>query len=152
MPDNPYAATDSESSTVQHTPRTVWGTLSRAQDILGERFVAICTIVIGVWVPLELASSYYSYHIATEETETVPLLLDQIFEMLAGTFVSGVIIHLSYATLMRTPLSLGQAMFNALKTWPLLIANRILLGIVLTIGFVLFLIPGLYLIDRKSVV
>lgn len=151
-PDNPYAATDSEALGVPHTPLTVGGTLSAAGGILTERFGAISLVILAFWLPAELISSYATYELIDEETGRLPLLLDQVFELLVGTFVAGTIIGLSSSSLLKQPISLINAMGRALMTWPLLIANRILFSIVCSLGFILLIIPGFYLMIRLTLV
>lgn len=150
--ENPYAATDVHLEMPVHTPLTVLGTVSRAITILTERFVALSLIVLGFWLPAELASSYMTYQMPEDESSSAPLLLDQVFEILIGTFVSAAVIHISYGALNKRHISMGAALLGALKSWPLLIANRILTGILVTLGFVLLIIPGFYLMIRTMLV
>lgn len=152
LPDNPYAASETASVAVPHTPLTVGGTLSAALNVLTERFGAICLIILALWLPAELISSYATYELIDEDAGSLPLLLDQVFELLVGSFVAGTIIHLSSSSLLREPIPVTSAMGRALMIWPLLIANRILFSIVCSLGFILLIIPGLYLMIRLTLV
>jgi hypothetical protein len=150
--DNPYSAPDLDPIAEAHVPLTINGTLRVALGIYSEHFWAIAAVVLVLWLPVELFTSFLAYEVLPEEYFALGLLSNSIAEILVGTLASGTVSFLAFGSLRSEPITFAQAAWKTLVFWPLLILNHAIFELVITAGCLALVIPGLYAVIRMSLV
>lgn len=113
-----------------------------------ENFVVIATTVLVIWAPAEFLLSYLDYHVIPEDNDRVTRLLNQVSEIVPGLIASAAIISAGLiATNHETP-RFGQLIAKGMVAWPRITATRIITGLAIFVGFLLLIVPGIYLTIR----
>jgi hypothetical protein len=147
---NPYAAPQGS----QHIPEpraipmNVREILVAGTSLFVNYFPTWAMLSLVVWVPLELATSYFAYFVLDAEDVLGTLRMDILFEAIFGIIVVGGITQLGYDAWRGEPISWTRGLAAGLASWPRLFSTRLIGGIVTALGLVLFIIPGLYVAVR----
>ncbi len=72
--------------------------------------------------------------------------------VIVASFYASVAIYNAHASSLGKPLTLGGALREGLLSWPWLLGARLALAASLGIGFILLILPGIYLLIRLSLV
>ncbi len=151
MSDNPYAASaDFDGYTVDDSPRMpgVVEILGNAFQILTSRFALFSMIILTVWLPGNLFINYLIYHSDASDGLMVraPMMIEGIFgPIYIGALVFAVAQHLRG----NTP-TYSDAIGRGFAVWGQLFAARFVAGLLVTLGLILLIIPGVILAVRYA--
>jgi len=127
-------------------------TLLEAWQIYRTRFLLIAAVVIVVWLPCELINSYAGAFIFPPDDFVKSYKLGQFFANFVGIIATAAVTFIAMTSRMGQTASFGSAMEAGLRAWGRLWWARLLSGLVILIGLVLLVVPGIYLMTRLAFV
>jgi hypothetical protein len=147
---NPYASpqVDQHGSQPRAIPTAVGEILSAGTTLYVNHFWTWVAMVVVVWGPLELAGSYLEYFVIDAEDVGRTFQMNALFEGIFGIVVAGGVIQMGSDAWRGEPISWTRGLAQGLAAWPRLFTTRLVGGIVLILGIVLFIVPGLYVAVR----
>lgn len=123
---------------------------AEAAVLLARHFVLFASIVLTVWLPGNLLINYLDFYVLNEEdiSRTFKLygLIDSLLSPVAA---AAVIASLSRIKLGR-PAPYAEVMGVALRKWAPLFWARIVADILVFLGFVALIVPGIMLLVRYA--
>jgi hypothetical protein len=147
---NPYASPDGEQFVAE--PRTIPATVGEIVGAGTSLYVnhlgTWAAMSLAVWVPLELAASYLEYFVIDPDDVARAFQMNALFEGIFGIIVVGGVIQLGSEAWRHEPITWTRGLMAGLVAWPRLFSTRLIGGIALVLGLVLFIIPGLYIAVR----
>src|SRR6185503_2790295 len=91
--------------------------LEQSWKIYRERFLVIVAVVIVVWTPLELFSSYMDAFVFGEDDFVKSLKLARFLENFFGIIATAGVIFIGYEAGAGQPATLGRALNQGLMAW-----------------------------------
>jgi len=113
-------------------------------------YVAIGLIVLPLFVPVAIIEALYSHYVITDDSDFLVQLVPAFFALLAYPVYTGGTIFYIASTVKGEAMDIPTCWIEALKLWMPFTFMSILLGLALTAGFLLLIIPGIILIGRYS--
>ena len=127
---------------------SVGGVISEAFDLYGKHAAALLGTAVIVFVVAGVLQG-----ILTDDHGIVLRVIASIIGLIASTLYTGFVVTLvADVRDGRQDFSVGQMISSASEAIPRLIGNAILFGIAVGIGFILLIVPGLYLLTIWAVV
>ncbi len=105
-------------------------------------------IVLTVWLPVNLIYSYFELTVLGPDQLRLTLLVGFALMVILDTLTTGALFHLFGETLLGRPCGYGDAMAMGISRWGLLIATRVVIQVLASIGLFLLILPGLILLAR----
>ena len=122
--------------------------LWEAWNLYRKHFVALATIMLVVWVPCEIFSNWMEFKVFGPDDFQHAWQLERFLNAFVGIIaLSGIYYYLNEASCQGTA-SVGQAFGAGFSYWGQMFATRLLVGIGLFFGFLLLILPGVYLMVR----
>jgi len=109
-------------------------------------------ILLTVWLPANLAHSYFSIEVWGIESMQPSLIFATLIVLLLDPLSAGALLFLFNETLSGRRCGYGRAMAFGLSRWGLLIAARVVVQVLVGLGTLAFILPGLYLLARWALV
>jgi hypothetical protein len=103
-----------------------------------------------IWLPLNLLSAYVEYHLISPDNIWGATRLAQVLDWFFGIIAVVAVVHICHTAAEGAPCSLGGAMLDGIKKWGKMWTTRLLAGVCVIAGFVVFIFPGFYLMVRLS--
>jgi hypothetical protein len=122
--------------------------LSKAWDVYRERFGLIAAIVIVVWLPCELLSSYMDAFVFGPDDIRRSFRFSQFLDNFIGIIATAGVTFIAFTERSGESATFGSAIGAGFNAWGRLWWTRFLSGILLIFGFLLLIIPGVYLLTR----
>jgi len=122
--------------------------LSDAWRIFRERFGVIVAVVIVVWLPCELLSSYLDAFVFGPDDFRKSFKFAQFLENFIGIIATAGVIFIALSSRSDQPATFGNAIGAGFRSWGRMWWTRFLSTIALVIAFLLLIIPGIYLLTR----
>jgi len=123
-------------------------TLSQAWRIYRERLGVIAAVVIAIWLPCNLFTSYMDAYFFDPEKIMPSMKMHQFIENFIGIIATGAITFIAFSALSDKQATFGQAMERGSESWSRLWVTRFCLGFVVLLSLLLFIIPGIYVYTR----
>jgi hypothetical protein len=122
--------------------------LTDASRIYRQQFAVISAVVIVVWLPCELLSTYLDAFVFLPDDFQSSFNVAKILDCVCGIIaVAGVtVITLNAESVPRT--SFGAAMGLGLDAWGRLLWTHFVAGFVVLLSFLLLIIPGFYVLTQ----
>jgi hypothetical protein len=127
-------------------------TIRRAATLYRTHFLAIAALVIVVWLPLELVGCYLDAYVFGPEDFRRSFTLARFFDSFIGIIATAAVISVGAAGWVGERPSFGSAIKVGLTSWWSMWWSRFLAGILIVVGFVCLIIPGIYLFVRLILV
>ena len=125
--------------------------LEQSGQIYRQHFLVIAAIVVAVWLPLELLSSYMDAFVFGEDFRKswkFAQFLDNCF----GIIATAGVVSIGYEALTGRKVEFRAAISAGFASWGRMWWTRFLSALVLFLGFLLLVVPGIYLLVRLSLV
>jgi hypothetical protein len=123
--------------------REAFGLLASNLDVIG-------LLVLIVWLPAHLFMNALSYQGSLDQGGRVYLQWNAIVDGIFGPFYVGGMIHILSLRKRGMRASFAQASRAGFRHWGRLFGTRLLAGIVIFLGFIALIIPGIILSVRYS--
>nr|WP_143547731.1 hypothetical protein [Rhodopirellula sp. SM50] len=151
---NPYATPASDAIELSHFPVTqrtnLVGKFAEAVRLLSNHLVLFSAIILTVWLPGNLLINYLAYYVYSED-EIVNLMRSTMWiEGIFGPIYIGAMIHVLWKLKTGEYVSYSEAIGVGIRNWGRLFAARLVAGLIITLGFIVFLIPGIVLQVRYA--
>lgn len=128
--------------------------LSKAWDLYCKSFLRLLAVALLVLVPMTWMLIYLireNIMLVYENPELAGILCLAV-TVIVASFYASVAIYSAHASSLGKPLTLGGAIREGLLSWPWLFGARLALAASIGIGFILLILPGIYLLIRLSLV
>ncbi len=149
---NPYAPPAAELVSLPQNPLETRVMLFRAWQIFRARFGLITALVMTVWVPCELFSSYMDYFVFDPDDYMRSIKLAQFLDAFFGIIATAGVIHVTLQHCAGDSASFGQALGVGLRAWPRMWWSYFLSSLILILSFLLLVVPFFYLLPRLALV
>lgn len=126
--------------------------LKQAWNIYRTNFFVIAGVVLVIWVPLELFTSYMSDFVFDPEDIRKSFKLTQFLDNFIGIIATAGVIAIGYTACRGERLSFRDAMGRGFQSWGRMWWSRLLSGLAILLGCILLIIPGVYLLIRLTLV
>ena len=151
---NPYATPASVASELSQFPtmqRTnLIGKFGEASRLLANNLVLFSAIILTVWLPGNLLINYLAYHVYSED-QVVDLMRGTMWiEGIFGPIYIGAMIHVLWKLKNGAHARYWEAIAVGFRNWGRLFAARLVVGIIVMLGFIVFVIPGIILQVRYA--
>jgi len=122
---------------------------NEAIRILARHFGLFASLVLTVWLPGNLLINYMSYHVI-DAGEMDYLRVTLWIESIFGPLYIGALVFALYKIKSGHAVTYKEAIGVGLKNWGSLFAARFVAGLLTILGLIAFIIPGLALAVRYS--
>jgi hypothetical protein len=122
---------------------------SEALRLLISNIWLLSAIILTVWLPANIVINYVSYNTSTKDPMdllTITLLLQTIFAPIS----IGAVVHALYRIKSGHQVTYKEAMSVALSKWSIMLFARLYAGILIGLGLIALVIPGIVLAVRYS--
>jgi hypothetical protein len=126
--------------------------LKQSWQIYRQHFPVILAAVVTVWAPLELLSSYMDAFVFGEDDLRKSWKFAQFLDNFFGIIATAGVIFIGHEALSGQRGTFRNALAAGLSSWGRMWWTRVLSGFVLVVGFLLLIIPAVYLLVRLSLV
>ncbi|WP_038162219.1 hypothetical protein [Verrucomicrobium sp. BvORR106] len=128
--------------------------ISSAGELYGKLFPRTLLLALLFFVPASEALMYVLQQniMFVYENPGFSAVLSLLASVLVATFFASVIICSAHASCLGKPLSFFGAIREGLSSWGWLLGARLVLVVSIGMGFVMLIIPGIYLLVRLSLV
>jgi hypothetical protein len=124
--------------------------LKNACDLYHKNFLAIVSVTVAIWLPLDLLISYMDYFVFDPENIRISFKFSQFLDNFIGIIATAGVIWIGYASSRGEKPTFKQAMRIGIHSWGRMWWTRLLTGLALLLGFLLLIFPGLYLLIRLT--
>ena len=122
--------------------------LSDAWQIYRNRFGIIAAIVVVVWLPCELLSSFLDAFVFGPDDFRKSFKFAQFLDNFVGIIATAGVIFIALTSRSGQPATFGSAIRTGFGAWGRMWWTRFLSSIALVFGLLLLIIPGVYLLTR----
>jgi hypothetical protein len=126
--------------------------LKQSWQIYREHFLAILAVVLAVWTPLELLSSYMDAFVFGGDELQKSLKFARLLHNFIGIIATAGVIFIGHEGLTGQKATFQSAIAAGFSSWGRMWWTRFLTWSAIALGFLLLLVPGLYLLVRLSLV
>lgn len=126
--------------------------LKQGWQLYRQHFGIIAAVVVAVWLPLELLSSYMDQFVFGADDFRKSFKFVQFLESFFGIIATAGVISIGYSSLQGRKPSFGSALRSGASAWGRMWWTRLLSGLAIIVGFLLLVIPGVYLLVRLALV
>lgn len=117
-----------------------------------QHFSVILAVVVAVWTPLELLSSYMDTFVFGEDDFRKSWKFAQFLDNFFGIIPTAGVIFIGHEALTGQRATFRSALDAGFSSWGRMWWTRVLSRLALVVGFLLLIIPGVYLLVRLSLV
>jgi hypothetical protein len=109
-------------------------------------------IVLTVWLPGNLLINYVAYHVPLSESQAIlgPMRMNMWIEGIFGPIYLGAMIYVLSRIKQGQAVTYSEAIGVGFRNWGRLFAARLVAGLIIMLGFLAFVIPGIYLSIRYA--
>jgi hypothetical protein len=122
--------------------------LSDAWRIFRERFGVIAAVVVVIWLPCELLSSYLDAFVFGPDDFRKSFKFAQLLDNFIGIIATAGVTFIAISARSGPDATFGSAIGAGFGAWGRMWWTRFLSGIALLFAFLLLIIPGVYLLTR----
>lgn len=122
--------------------------LSQAWRVYRERFGVIAAVVIVVWLPCELLSSYFETFVFGPDESSRSLKLGHLLESFIGIIATSGVTFVALKARSGQSATFPNAMGAGFQSWGRMWWTRLLCGLAIALAAVALIIPGIYLLTR----
>jgi hypothetical protein len=152
-PHNPYAspAVD-ERLVLPQRPIVSFGDILRTGwTLYAANAPAIITVMLVVWVPLELFQAYMDAFVFGEGDDFRSLRLALLLDGLIGIIATGAVTAIGAASLRGEQPTWWDGLQAGMEAWSRLFWTRLVIAFFTTIGLLLLVVPGLIIMVRTLI-
>jgi hypothetical protein len=125
-------------------------TLGEAIIILRRRWLLFSAIILTVWFPGNLLADFLAYYVFPEGEITKQLRLAMWIEGIFGPIYIGAMVYALARLKQGQDVSYGEAMAVGFRNWGRLFAARFMAGLIIFLGLVALIVPGILFLIRYA--
>lgn len=133
-------------------PLAMRAILQQSWKTYRQHFPVILTVVVAVWIPLELLSSYMDTFVFGEDDFRKSWKFAQFLNNFFGIIATAGVIFIGHEALTGRKATFRSALAAGFSSWGRMWWTRVLSRLAIVGGFLLLIIPGVYLLVRLSLV
>jgi len=133
-------------------PADLVGKLGMALRLYFGQFPLISAVVLTVWIPLNLLIEFANTQNPNAADSRDLLRMSSLAELVFGPICSGAIVTALANRMGSRSTSYGEAFRAGLHHWGRLLAARFIAALIIFVGVLAFIIPGLILAARYSLI
>ena len=126
--------------------------LKHAWDLYRTHFGTVAAVVMVIWLPLELLSSYMDYFVFDSDDFRRSFKFAQFLDNFFGIIATAGVISIGYTSWLGRRPSVREALDVGVRSWGRMWWTRFLTALTLVFGFLLLIFPGIYLLVRLALV
>src|ERR1051325_1433046 len=126
--------------------------LKQGWQLYCQHFGIVAAVILTVWLPLELLSSYMDYFVFGTDDFRKSFRFARFLENFFGIIATAGVISIGYSSLRGEQPGFGSALGSGFNAWGRMWWTRLLTALVLLAGFIVLIIPGVYLSVRLALV
>jgi hypothetical protein len=115
--------------------------LQQSWQIYRQHFLVILAVVVAVWTPLELLSSYMDAFVFGEDDFRRSWKFAQFLDNFFGIIATAGVVFIGYEALTGQRATFGAAVSTGFTSWGRMWWTRFLSGLALLLGFLLLVVP-----------
>jgi hypothetical protein len=124
--------------------------LRLAWDAYRKHFRVVASVVLVICLPLELLSSYMDYFVFGQEGLQKSFKFARMLDNFIGIIATAGVISVGYTAWLGQLPSFGGAMRVGVSSWGRMWWTRVLKTLAVVLGFLLLILPGIYLLVRLA--
>lgn len=124
--------------------------LSEAWRCYWSEFPNIATALLLIWLPIEWVTSYQTYFVYGGAVAAQVEINYRLMEMFIGVISDGAIVSIVLASLLGNRTDPREAISISVSSRGRLAIGRVLAGLIILAGLILFIVPGLYCFAKLS--
>ena len=133
-------------------PASVFGKFGLAFRLLGSNLGLFSLIILTVWLPANLAIAFYDANAPEGTVIGVSTRINNLIQAVFGPISAGALIYAIAKRLRGEEVSYGEAMGVGFSNWGRLFVANLIAGILIMLGFLLLVVPGIMLIVRYALI
>lgn len=123
---------------------------TEAIDLLFSNSILLSSIILTVWLPGNLLVSYLTFNVFGQEEIFRQFRITMMFESIFGPIYVGAMIYaLSRIKQGQRP-TYSEAIVVGLRNWGKLFVAQLIAGILILLGLIVFIVPGIVLLVRYA--
>ncbi len=126
--------------------------LRHAWSLYRKHFGVVAAVVVAIWLPLDLLSSYMDYFVFGPDDVRKSFKFARFLDNFVGIVATAAVIAVGYSSCVGGHPAFGSAMSVGARSWGRMWWTRVLTGLSIVLGLILLIIPGLYLLVRLALV
>jgi len=131
-------------------PASVLGKFVESYRMLGADFLLLSLLVLTIWLPGNILTNMVLFD--NPQGEGATFRLSQIIEGFFGPVYVGAILHTLAERRQGRTVGYFEAMSVSLRGWGRLFGARFFTGLIILLGFVALIVPGIILVVRFALV
>jgi len=126
--------------------------LAESVGLLGSNLWLFSLITLTVWLPGNVLINYVAYHVPLTEEQALmaPVRMTMWIEGIFGPIYFGATIYALSKLKQGQTVSYAEAIGVGFRNWGALFAARFVAGLIILLGLIAFIIPGIYLSLRYA--
>jgi hypothetical protein len=130
--------------------QVMFGNLSEAVRLLAGNFLLIGAIVLTVWLPGNLLLSYLAFFGPGPDNARMVMRGAMYMEGIFGPIYIGAMVYALWQIKQGQTVGYGEAIGVGIRNWGRLFGARLMAGLQIMIGLLLFVVPGVVLALRYA--
>ncbi len=125
--------------------------LREAMALFVGNFALIAGVVLTVWLPGNLLVNYLTFYVF-DENSFAPIRVVLLIEGVFGPLVTAAIVFAIWERKHGRPVGYAGAMWAGLKNWANLFVVQLVAGLIIVLGCVALIVPGIILAVRYALI
>lgn len=126
--------------------------LDEALQLFGRRFLLLAALVLTVWLPAHVAMEAAVRAMHWTENVRAQFQLTSVASAVLDPLVTGAVIYVTYASKMGYAFGYRAAFAAAAGCWGRVLTTRFVTGVILVLGLLLLVVPGVLLALRWALI
>ena len=121
-----------------------------AIDLLFTNNILLSSIILTVWLPGNLLVGYLTYNVFGQGEILRQLRITMMFENIFGPIYIGAMVYALSRIKQGQPPTYSEAILVGLRNWGRLFIAHLIAGVLILLGFIVLVVPGIMLLVRYA--
>jgi len=124
--------------------------IGEAIQLLGAHFLLFAAIVLTIWLPANALVCHLTYNVWAEDEGLAVMRVAMWIEGIFGPIYLGALMYALSEIKQKRPVGYAKAMEVGFRNWGRLFLARFVAGLIIVVGLIALVIPGIYLSLRYA--